>query len=237
MKDDAKKLKLIIADDHPLFREGMVSALQSLSVASKIAEASNGQEVIELLGQEHYDIVLMDIGMKGMGGIEATGIVSKKFPRTKVIAISMHDEVKIINEILNQGAVGYLVKNSSREEIRAAIEDVQAGKAFYSHEVSRLLIEDKNNNTGSIPDFVKEDSFRQEKFKEILFLICHDCSNDDMAHILCLSKRTVEDYRKEIRQLTGQTKLFGLFKYAIDKGILEDVELKKKFVKYLSKKK
>src|SRR5258708_7794891 len=134
------KCKLIIADDHPVFRAGMEAALKSMAIVSKVAQACDGKEVIQLLSHEHYDIILMDISMKQMDGIEATSIISKRFPLTKVIALSMHEDADIIADILDKGAVGYLIKNADKDEIRKAIEDVMAGKKYYSVEASRLLI-------------------------------------------------------------------------------------------------
>src|SRR4051812_48175619 len=121
------KIKLIIADDHPVFRNGLEMAMRSTGVTSKIALASGGDDVIEHLSKEHYDIVLMDIGMPRMNGIAATEIITANYPNTRVIALSMEEDKKKIEEILAKGAAGYLTKNAATDEIIEAISDVMAG--------------------------------------------------------------------------------------------------------------
>src|SRR5438874_5730157 len=114
-------VSVIIADDHPVYRGGLNGILNRLPFVCKISEATDGQQVIDLLSKEHHDIVLMDVSMEPMNGIDATKIIRAKFPRTKVIALSMHDDETNILSMLDNGASGYLLKNADKDEIEEAL--------------------------------------------------------------------------------------------------------------------
>ena len=122
-------IKLIIADDHPVFRDGLYGVLKRQDFISKISQASDGTEVIRFLESENYDVVLMDIKMLPMNGVQATEIIRNRFPEVKIIALSMFGEERFINEMITKGASGYLLKNSNKSEIVQASKGVVRGNS------------------------------------------------------------------------------------------------------------
>lgn len=231
------KIKLIIADDHPLFRRGMETAVKSMPCISKVSQASNGEDVIKLLAHEHYDIVLMDIRMAPMDGVKATEIITAKYPKTKVIAISMYDDEKSILAMLDNGAVGYLIKNADRDEVEDAISEVMCGHTFFSKQVSEVLYQKRSQTIKEKLSAPKIVPLNKERLREVVFLICHEFTSEEIADILCLSTRTIETYRSRILGLTKSRSTAGIVKYSLDNGILNDPILKRKFAKALTKQK
>jgi DNA-binding NarL/FixJ family response regulator len=225
------KIKVIIADDHPVFRSGMEAALNSMGFISKVSQAANGEEVIKLLSHEQYHIVLMDIKMSPMDGLEATEIVSNRYPQTRVIAMSMHDDERNILEIINKGAIGYLIKNADKGEVEKAIREVMIGHPYFSNQVAQILYDQIKQSKNVSP----KDIMKNERFRDIMFLIGHEFTSEEIAEILFLSARTIEDYRRQILDITKCKSTVGLTKYIIEKGILEDLDLKQKFTKILTK--
>jgi DNA-binding NarL/FixJ family response regulator len=232
MTNAAEKFKIIVADDHPIFRAGIKSALKGVSFIDKITEAANGKEVIKLLDNEAYDLVLMDIKMAPMNGIETTEVISKRHPTTKVIALSMHSEQDYIVEIFEKGASGYLIKNADKAEIENAIKVVLNGGQYYSKEVSQTLLTHLHRLRNP-PDF---DTIQKDRIKDITYLICHEFSNQEIGELVFLSPRTIEGYRGQIYKATKTNSLVGLIKFALENKLLDDEELKKKFAKALANK-
>ncbi len=225
-----KKLSIIIADDHPAVRYGIKSILEDISFIHTVSEATNGEQVVELLNKQHYDIILMDIRMPFQDGITTTAVISRKFPSVKVIALSMHAEAKYIIEMLEKGASGYLLKSADREIIVSAILAVSRGETYLCKEISDILVKrvanDQKENT-------KKNYYHEETLQNIIFLQSHGKRSKEIADILCLSVRTIETYRLEIYKLTKAENLSGLIKYAIDKGITTDDLLLHKFRAHL----
>jgi DNA-binding NarL/FixJ family response regulator len=230
-----KKIKIIIADDHPVFRNGMEGALKSMGIISKVSQAANGNEVIKHLEHEPYDIVLMDVKMKPMSGIETTAMITSRFPDTKVIALSMHDDRENILSMLEKGAVGYLIKNADAEEIKKAILDVMAGKKSFSPDVASILYDEVTNPQSSVK-LAEDEKLQEERMREVIFLVLHQFTNKEIGEALFRSERTIEENRREIMELIGSKNKYDLFKYATKHAIPEDSELKKKFADQLKDK-
>jgi two-component system response regulator NreC len=235
MNEPALKSKIIVADDHPIFRSGVKNALIGLPFIEEISEAANGEEVIRLLDHKHYNIVLMDIKMEPMGGIEATEIITARFPMTKVIALSMHDCEEHIMAMLEKGAAGYLIKNADREEMETAIKEVIDGRPYYSKEVSKALFEHVQRLKNA-PEQT-ENEIQKERIRDITFLTCHEFTNQEIADALFLSTRTIEGYRRQAYKAANTDNIIALIKYGIENKIIEDESLKKKFSKALNQKK
>ena len=227
-------IKVIVADDHPVFRDGMAGALGRMKPISKISMAANGMEVLSLLEHDNHDLVLMDIGMKPMDGIETTDIIRKRFPHVKVIALSMSDDVRSVTRMFEKGASGYLLKNADTEEIEAAIRAVMKGEQYFSKEVSGILLNHVNNLKQSKAS-AEVSNYHKQRLREIIFLICHELTTAEIARALSLSERTIDDYRVEILKTTFSRNSAGIVKYAIANGIDQDAELKYKFGKVLEK--
>lgn len=229
-----EKIKVIIADDHPVFRSGLHTALKTFSYVGDVSQAASGDEVIKLLETDHYHVVLMDIRMGRLSGIDATEIISKRFPRVNVIILSMHDDQATVIRALEKGAKGYLLKNADRNEIDEAIKDVIEGRQYFSKDVSRILFEniqelkDRQNKARNNP-------LSKERFRAIIFLIYHEFTTQEMAELLFLSSRTIDDYRKQILELTKSKNSIGITKYAITEGIDKDEQLISQFRHVLEK--
>jgi DNA-binding NarL/FixJ family response regulator len=222
------KIKVIIADDHPVFRDGVKTALRSISFISKISQAANGEEVIKLLNHEPYDLVLMDIKMAPMDGIETTRIIVNRYAHTKVIALSMNDEEDAVLTMFENGASGYLLKNAGSDEIKDAIRDVVSGHQYLSKEISTILLDHINRKKLESP--TPDDTLRhKQRIREIIFLISYELTTAEIAEELCLSVRTIDDYRNQIYKITNSKNPVGIAKYAMANSIDKDADLLRKF--------
>ena len=197
-----KPLKLALVDDHDLFREGLCFLLNNQNNKQEIKEASNGLELLDLLSTWQADIILMDIEMPVMNGIEATREVMKKYSETKIIALSMHANENYYSEMIDAGAKAFLLKNSSFEDVQQAIIAVMEGKNFFSPEILESIVKNLNRKKNH-PQ--KSDLTNREV--EILYNICKGLSNQEIAEILFISKRTVDKHRENILLKTKKKKV------------------------------
>jgi len=225
-------MKVIIADDHPVFRRGIISALKNKSLISKLAEAANGEEVLHLLHKEHYDIVLMDIQMKTMDGLKATKLVHKNHPKTKIVALSMLEDSKIILEMMNNGASGFLTKNADIDEILEAIQVVCSGKDYFSKDASSSLLSNFSELKNMQLAQANSENLFDEREREIAFLLCKGKKNKEIGEIVSLSVRTIEYHRGKIYELV-KAKNISELKANVSTEIQNDENLLKKFEKYL----
>lgn len=207
---------VIIVDDHQLFREGLKVLLKNLSYIGDVLEAANGQEFISLLGSVKPDVVFMDVSMPVMGGIEATRKAIQQFPDLQVIGLSMYTEEAYYYSMIDAGVRGFLLKNSSIQEVDNAIRHVLNGKSYFSQEILTLLIKNvnKKKNSPVLSDL-------SEREQAVLFQICKGLSNIEIAEVMHISKRTVDKHRENILLKTGSKNTVGLVFYAIKNGIVE----------------
>lgn len=191
------------------------------SFIPKISEAADGDEAIAMIEKEKFDVIMMDIGLPKRDGISATKYLCSKFPEIKILALSMHSEVYIIKQMLDAGAMGYLLKNSGIEELTNAILTILDSKKYFSNDVSQLLI----NNSLVVSTRKKSvDSVSNnltDRESEILFHIANELTNSKISEKLNLSVRTIEGYRKNILKKLNIKTSAGLIKYAIHKGIVK----------------
>ncbi|REJ81323.1 MAG: DNA-binding response regulator [Bacteroidetes bacterium] len=218
-----KKISVIIADDHPLFRHGLFALLNSLDIVGEIQQASNGKEVLEILSSRHFDVVLMDIRMQPMDGIATTEIIKNRY-KSKVIGLSMFSDRRYVLDMIQKGATGYILKNAETEEIIKALETVMNGGKFFSEQILVFtnIAENRPNK--------KQNKYtaHEEKLNQIIYLLCHEKTSKEIADIMNLSKRTIDEYRQEITNLSKSKNLAGVIKYAIEHGILDDEIIKNK---------
>lgn len=185
-------IRVLLVDDHEIVREGIRSSLTDRTTMSIVGEASNGRIALQKTMELAPDIVLMDLNMPIMGGLEATKLIHKRFPKTKVIALTVHDSDEYILEILRSGAQGYVLKNTSPEQLVVAIQSVAEGNAFFSPSVSRLLLE-KFTDKISAPKYLIT---RREQ--EVLALMAVGNTNKEIAAHLKIGVRTVETHRAQL---------------------------------------
>lgn len=213
-------IKILIADDHKIFREGLNELLSKELDLKIIGNASHANEIIDIVRKESPDLILMDIDMGDTSGIDMTAEVRRQFPRTKVLALSMHGEKNYIVRILEAGANGYILKNAGKEEIVAAIHTVTEGGTYFSSQVSSKLLEhlvdpikQKKRTNGQVS--------LTERETEILKLIAEEYSNPEIAERLFISVRTVDTHRRNLLEKLGVKNTAGLVKYAIKIGLLD----------------
>jgi DNA-binding NarL/FixJ family response regulator len=214
------KINVIVADDHHLFRAGIIMVLKKINLILKIREAENGKEVLEILEKEFFDVVLMDISMPVMNGLVATKEISKRFPHTKVIAVSMYEDEEHMKEMFQVGAMGYLFKNTDLEEITKALEETilnnnrywsrKAGDRLFNKMVLKKESQDKVCN-----------KLFSDREKEIIKLICKEYSTKEIASQLHLSQKTISWHRDNMMQKVQCKNVAGLVAFAFTHELLQ----------------
>ena len=221
MKHD---ITLVIADDHEIFRDGLAMMLSKQSHITLQGQAEDGRELIQLVKDKNPDIVLSDIKMPRMDGIEATKLLSAQFPAVKIIALSMFDEENLIIEMLEAGAKGYLLKNADKLEILEAIQTVYEDNVFYCRhttaKLASMIVKSKFN-----PYRKKEPVVFSDREKEIIRLICHQCTAQQIGDKLFISKRTVEGYRTKILEKMNVRNTAGVVVYALKNGMIKESDI------------
>jgi DNA-binding NarL/FixJ family response regulator len=210
-------ISIMIVDDHNLFRNGLKLLLNTTSGMQVIAEAENGKNFLEKLNTLFPDIVLMDIDMPLMNGIEATQLAMQKFPQLKIITLSMFGEEEYYFKMIEAGAKGFLIKNSDISEVRNAIRTVYEGRTYFSEEL--LLSVVKNIRTVSQPN--KETEILSIREIEVLQQICFGHSNIEIADLLHISKRTVDKHRANLLEKTNSKNTANLVMYAMKQKLIE----------------
>lgn len=205
-------INLLIADDHQLLLDGISSLLANEPDIHIAATALNGEEVLALVEQHDYDVCLLDISMPGIDGIETARLVKQRKPGMRIIILTTYNDRQIVEELLETGISGYLLKNSTRQELLEAIRKVHAGGLYFSDEVHRTLMQNyvKLNRDRLQP----KDVVLTHRELEVLQLLAQEFTNDGIAARLNISYRTVETHRKNLLQKTHSHNLAGLLKYA-----------------------
>jgi DNA-binding NarL/FixJ family response regulator len=215
-----KQINLAIADDHKIFRNGLKATLEDCADFNLMIEASNGKELIGLLADRKPDVILMDIKMPEMDGMQTTAYVHQNFTDIKVLALSMHNEDKYIVDMMKAGASGYLLKNAEPEEIINAISTVYNKGFYFNEHLSVTLIKQLVGPGGRNEGGGQHAIDLNDREIEVLRLVCQECSNQEIADKIFLSVRTVEGYRARLFEKTGSKNLVGLVIFAIKRGII-----------------
>jgi len=207
-----KKARIIIVDDHEIFRKGFAMVLSTFTFTELVGEASDGQEFLDIIEKTEADIVFMDIKMPVMNGIDATKIILKKNPDIKVVALSMFGEEKYLQSMIEAGAVGFLLKNVKRDELEYAINHLLEGKNYYSEELLSFFTKKYIS---------KEDSFLSKREFEVMQLIAGGYTNKEISKKLFISLRTVEGHKTNLIRKTGSKNIVDLLIYALKNGLVE----------------
>jgi DNA-binding NarL/FixJ family response regulator len=221
------KIKTIIADDHSLFIEGIRALIKNVDTIELVGEAENGKMVLELLEKHTVDVVLMDINMPEMNGIEATKRIHEKYPKTKVLALTMFEDGLYVGEMMKAGATGFVLKNAKKEELVEAITRVYHGEKYISQDVSLKLIEkmlngESNNGNGSMQKGSARKLEITPRELEIIKLIAEELTNVEIAQKLNNSPMTIITHRKNLLRKLGVKNTAGLIRFAIQHGLLEE---------------
>ncbi|SNS01012.1 two component transcriptional regulator, LuxR family [Belliella buryatensis] len=205
-------MKIFLVDDHAILLDGIKSILEKEPTLKVIGEANTAEVALEFIKQNEVDLLITDFNLPEMDGLALVRLVKKISPITKIIMLSMHDEVHLVKEILKEGINGYILKNDSHKELLSAIAAVDAGKIYLSNDINKIII-----NSLQFPD---EERMLTDREREILKLIAKEFSNRDIADQLFISERTVETHRKNIFRKTKTNSLVGLIKFAYANNLI-----------------
>ena len=214
-----RKLRVLLADDHIVMRSGLRALLDRQSNLEVVGESENGRETVELAASLNPDVIVMDVGMPVLNGIEATKAIVHQHPATGVVILSMHADESYVMRALKAGARGYLLKDSAATDLMSAIQAISQGKSFFSPKVSRILAEDY---VRVLKQKGAEDSYDllTSREREILQLLAEGKANKEVAASLNISPYTVETHRKHILEKLNLHNPAELILYAVRKGII-----------------
>ncbi len=210
------KTRILIADDHQLIREGLINLLKSQHDIEIAGQAENGRQAVKMAKEIIPDIIIMDIGMPDMNGVQASRQIMKEQQLTKIIALSMHSNHQFVHGMFRAGAKGYILKDCAMNEIISAIKAVKDGKIYICQEIRGIVL---NEYAGAEAEIVHEQVYLSYREKEILKLLAEGNSVKIIAEKLHLSIKTVETHRKNIQDKTGKKNLAELTKFAINIGL------------------
>ena len=208
-----KKISVVIVDDHKIFRDGLLLLLNHFDFVEVVGEASNGEEFLEILEIKIPDIVLMDINMPKLNGIEATKIALKKFSNLKIIVLTTFFEEDYVEQMLLAGVEGYMLKRSNLEEFEKAIKRVFEGGCYFSHEIIEIITrnlskyKEQSNLKLVLPQFTSRE-------QQILELVCKGLNNEQIAEAIFLSPKTIEKHKSSLFQKTGTFNTVNLVIYS-----------------------
>ena len=212
--NDRQAIEVLLVDDHPIVMEGIKAMLAECDHIRVSGEASDGEAALRRTQELNPDVVIMDIGLPGMNGLEATRLLLEAVPGTRVIILTIYDNKEYVLQAVNVGARGYIVKNAPLGELVGAIEAVHSGKSCFPEHLSGDVAETLAQR--SDPTYSEQLTRRE---RQVLTLIAGGCSNRDAAARLGLSVRTVETHRKHVMIKLGIRSVAGLTKYAINRGL------------------
>lgn len=211
-------IKILIADDHQLFREGLVNLISNSSDMEIIAQANNGREAIKMASEYAPDVILMDIGMPEINGIEATKILKKNHPDIKIVALSMHSDKQYIKGMLEAGASGYLLKNSTVDQALDAVRIVHQGKKYLSTDITEALID---NYLGKDDQSLLITSELTTREYEVLKLYAEGKETREIAKMLYVSVKTIGTHRQNILEKLSLRNTADMVKFALKHEIID----------------
>src|SRR6195952_2315083 len=216
--DPNRPIKVAIADDHALFRAGVKTALSVRKDIELIAEADNGMQLLNLLKHIEPDVILLDIQMPIMDGIQTLPEIRKDYPHVKVIILSMHNDHSMISKLMEIGANSYLTKNSDSENIYSAIRTCYEQEFYFNELTNKALL--TGLRTRKTDAMVPQDANLTEKETTILKMMCEEKTTKEIADLVDISPRTVEAIRDKLKSKTGAKSMAGLVMYAVKNGII-----------------
>jgi len=214
-----KKITVLIADDHAIVREGLRLILETFEDIAVVGEAADGQQALRKAQRVRPDVVLMDLSMPLLNGVEATRQITRERPGTKVIVLSTYSDDEHVQQALEAGAAGYLMKETASKDLLRAIQEARKGNAFFSPVIAmRLLKQCRNRHSESKTAAARELSSRQ---KEVVQLIAEGYSSKAMARLLCVTTKTVEKHRQTVMKKLDIHNIAALTRYAVSSGIVD----------------
>lgn len=214
-----RKIRVLVTDDHAIVRDGICALLALTGDIEAVGEATNGRQALEMVAKLSPDVVLMDIVMPLMDGLEATRRIHRGFPETKVIVLTQYEDREYVLPVIEAGASGFISKAAASSELTLAIRSVYRGDSFLSPSIARLLVEDYRQiaSAGKDKDMSEQLTNRE---REILKLLAEGRSTREIAQILVISPKTVERHKTNLMGKLGIHNRLDLFKYALRKGMI-----------------
>jgi DNA-binding NarL/FixJ family response regulator len=210
-------LKIVVVDDHKMVRDGLCSLIDGLSGYTIVGRAENGRQAIEVARREHPDIIIMDVSMPEMNGIDATSSIMEEMPSCKIIVLSMHSDKRFITGALQAGASGFLLKECAFQELNQALEAVRSGQTYLSPKIAGTVVHDYRRRLLSE---AKEETLTTKE-REVLQLIAEGRSTKEIADKLFVSVKAIEGRRGRLMEKLQISTVAGLVKYAIREGLTE----------------
>jgi len=207
-------IRLIITDDHPIVKEGLQAILLSEKDIEIVAYVSDGNDLLKILGHTAADVILMDINMPGMNGIEATQHVKERYPHIKILCFSQYDEKRFVRQVLKRGANGYLLKDSHPAEMIKAIKTVFKGDIYLSEELPNIFEKSPTRKSRYFNPVITS------REHDVLNEICNEKSNHEIAETLLISHNTVETHRANLLLKIGAKNTAGLVRWALENNIV-----------------
>jgi DNA-binding NarL/FixJ family response regulator len=210
-------IRILVADDHKIVREGLIALLHKNPHMQVVGEAEDGRQAVQLAAELHPEVVIIDIGMPHLNGIEATRQIVTENPGVKVISLSMHSDKRFVKGMLKAGASGYLLKYCASEELVSAIQMVMANRVYLSHDITGIVVEDYVKKLADTDASAYQALTPRER--EVLQLLAEGQSTRQIAESLYVSVKTIEVHRKQMMDKLGLPSFADLVKYAIREGL------------------
>lgn len=212
--------RILLVDDHQLIIDGLRGFIEANSAYTVVGEANTGTDAVKLAGVLNPDVILMDIEMPEMSGIQASEEIKRNFPHIKIIIVSMHNEKQLIKKLIDQGADGYLLKNSQQSEVMDAIEKVLKNQPYFSQDVTLSLLDKSQSKIGHSAEPMSELQLT-ERETEILKLVSQGMTNKEIGDTLNISHRTVDTHRTNLMKKLDVTNVAGLIRFAFKNGLIQ----------------
>jgi len=216
-----EKIRVLLADDHTVVRQGLKALLEAEPDMTVVAEANTGREAVQLTKKLLPEVVVMDIAMPNLNGLEATRQIAKEVPMTKLLVLSSYNDDEYVHQVTEAGAMGYLLKQTAATDLIKAVREARKGNAFFSPAISRRLVERYREAFLNGVPVKKRNDLLTSRESEVLQLIAEGKPNKQIAAELCISIKTVEKHRQQVMNKLHIHDVAGLTRYAISKGIVE----------------
>lgn len=213
-------IKVAIADDHKIFRKGVILSLRPYTNIKFVQEAENGEELLAGLAESQPDVILMDLRMPQKDGIETTKAVSKAYPTIHIIVLTMYEDERFVAHMMENGANGYLLKSAEPSEIKRAIMEVSEKGYYLNNFVNRILLRKSHARTKSIPSLTSEIVI-SDREKEVIRLLCMELTAQEIAKKLEVSPRTIEAIKDRLMERFGAKNTVGLVFFAVKNNLID----------------
>ena len=215
-----EKTKIIICDDHVMFRDGIKLLIETENIGNVISEAENGKLLLKKLESTQPDLILMDIDMPVMGGIEATTKAIKKYPDLKILVLSMFGDEKLYIKMIKAGAKGFILKTSGKNELEKAIKEIANGESYFSNELLRKIVSNIGENKELKHEITGDRIEFTEREMEVLKLVCSGLTTIEIAEKISLSPKTIDVYRTKLMSKTNSKNAVSLVMFAIKHNLI-----------------